>query len=64
MNTQPDKQLLSIVQKHLGLPDNDENLTLIAQFLTNLYGKSTNQSWDDFRKLVDENGEMSSQMYS
>ena len=56
MNTQPDKQLLSIVQKHLGLPDNDENLTLIAQFLTNLYGKSTNQSWDDFRKLVDENG--------
>lgn len=55
MPAQPDTQLISIVQKHLGIPENNENLSLIAQFLSNLYGRATN-SWEEFKKLVHENG--------
>lgn len=54
--TQSDSQLLSIVQKHLELPENDENVVLIAKFLINLYEKSTSPTLDEFKKVVKDNG--------
>ena len=49
---QPTTQLLSIVQKHLDLPQDDENVVLIAKFLVNLHGtrhlrslKSCQRKW-------------------
>lgn len=50
---QPTTQLLSIVQKHLDLPQDDENVVLIAKFLVNLHGNST---LEEFKKVVKENG--------
>ncbi|RCK66505.1 Pre-mRNA-splicing factor ATP-dependent RNA helicase prp22 [Candida viswanathii] len=56
MNDKPDQQLLSIVQKHLRLSPQDENVSLIADFLTSLHGKLTSPSWSAFKKVVHKNG--------
>ncbi|KAL6451597.1 PRP22 Pre-mRNA-splicing factor ATP-dependent RNA helicase PRP22 [Candida maltosa Xu316] len=49
-------QLLSIVQKHLGLPENDDNSKLIVKFLVDLFQKSQDKTLPGFTKIVKDNG--------